>query len=333
MSQPHFNESNAKADLHERTAYEAHLLEAIYEVAQRSLNGGDHVTLRPNGGPFEQTIFLGSIKLSDPYAAFLKEGSPLILSLSFKLLDMLVEWVLAHNKIKVATSRFKEKKKELQRANVIFPDLIYHHDISSRMIRLYEFLEPLRGTIIHDRLFTSQDGALEVTSTKPGIVPYTLKFSEKDLRNLALLMVTLIRCLEGSWAIGVQSGMQIRYLLDNLRFIHGMPALGQLEPKYKRIRKYVLDEDPIDIDLHEVREAAQPQHGFKRDSVYYDLRVVAVSPDGKNHTVYLVQYDELVNLGDRLQTTRAELQLSPDCDLKFFNPASIAEELARSMQK
>lgn len=325
---PNFNLPSALAELTERTSYEAYLLEAIYSIAANPLltEGIDDVVFPPDGGPAAQFIHgMASISLGDWRPGFLAVGAPLIAVTAFKLLDMIMEWILTLNG-EHKTYRYKAKINILKEPRIAFPPLIqlrpWLHDF---LIALYENLEPLRGTIIHNSDFTSTEGTLQVTSTKGATPGPAIIISQSALRNLSVIAVMMVRCLEGNWELDVYSEKRIRYLLDSLAFLHGRPPLGQLEPTYKRLRVYVLDEDPIEIDLRHIVEMAA--WGRVNQDVVYDLRIVAVSSEGNSMTVYQIKYEELQKLGSRLLATRAQLDKSVDPILEQINLKNIAQQL------
>jgi hypothetical protein len=104
----------ALQDLEERTEYEAWLLEAVYRIADRAIPFGDldQLVYPPGGGPPAQVIHgAGGINLRDWRPGFLKAGAPLVLVTDFKLLDMLLEWILVQNGSKGTwvLDEFKEK--------------------------------------------------------------------------------------------------------------------------------------------------------------------------------------------------------------------------------
>ena len=85
------------SDLSQCTEYEAWLLEAVYEIANRRLavQELDALIYPPKGGPPTQIVSgAGNIKLGDWRPGFLEAGAPLVFVTAFKLLDMLLEWVL-----------------------------------------------------------------------------------------------------------------------------------------------------------------------------------------------------------------------------------------------
>ena len=195
---------SALTELGERTEYEAWLLEAVYEIVDERLavSGLDSLIYPPAGGP--PTYFapsVGTVNSADWYPGFLGVGAPLVFVTSFKLLDMLLEWVLEENK-KPPTYKFKEKIAEVKKPAIVFPPLIETRAwLRERLIALYERLEPLRGTVIHDRHFKTMGGALNVASSKGRTVGTFVTIAAKDLRNLALVLVSILRSWKapGQW--------------------------------------------------------------------------------------------------------------------------------------
>ena len=83
---------------------------------------------------------------------------------------MLLEWVLIING-GTSTQRFSQKIQALKarKRPVVFPPLIETRTwLRERLIALYEQLVPLRGTVIHDRHFTTTGGTLDVASSNRG---------------------------------------------------------------------------------------------------------------------------------------------------------------------
>jgi len=138
-------------DLRERTEYEAWLLEAVYDITDQPIAVEDACDLiyLPSGASPTQVIHARlQSTLGDWRPGFLEVGAPLVFVTGFKLLDMLLEWVLTENGYS-ATYRFGEKIAALKGA-IQFPELIGSRSwLQERLVAFYEKLEPLRGTIIH----------------------------------------------------------------------------------------------------------------------------------------------------------------------------------------
>ena len=120
---------------------------------------------------------------------------------------------------------------------VVFPPLIESRPwLRERLIALYKELDPLRGTIIHDRHFQATGGTLEVSSSKGGTIGPVVTFSPDDLRNFAVVLVSLLRYLEGTWTMDLFQEKRIRCALDELVHLHRLPSLGQLPPGFLTVR-------------------------------------------------------------------------------------------------
>ncbi len=305
-------------DLAERTDYEAWLLEAIYEIADLRIAAKDvdEIIYPPEGGPFTQVIYgVGGIRIGDWRPGFLDAGAPLVFVTAFKLLDMLMEWVLVENGL-AATHKFVQKIAALKGA-VTFPGVIENRLwFRQRLLALYEQFEPLRGTIIHARHFKSANGALEVASSKWGKVGPAITITASDLRNLSLVLLSTLRWLQGTWAVDALGEKRVRRALDELATLHTLPSLGQLPPAYASVRLYVPHDELLEIDLAAVRKDI----AWKRpgQDVVFSLRLIVVSRDGGSAFAFLVPWDELQ--GASLRKRPAELApwatgLPPDFDL------------------
>lgn len=306
MAAPPNYTPKAVIDLRDRTEYEASFLEMVYEVADLRLipGSGDAWVYPPYGGPPQCTIFgAAHIKIGDWRPGFLDAGAPLVLVTAFKALDMLLEWVLEQNG-HTKTFRFVQKIAALK-TGVVFPLLIQARPwLQDRLVALYEQLEPLRGTIIHDRAFKSEKGTLHVSRTRSGTSGPVATIDGQALRNFSLLMVALLGAFHGTWTLDAYLEKRLRKALDEISHLHQMPSLGQRQPWFLNVRVYVEDQDPIDIDLAKIRADLNNRPG-NADPVF-DLRLVVVARDGPTATAFLIPFDE-IETASRVTKSRADL--------------------------
>lgn len=318
----------ALEDLRTRTAYEAWLLEAVYEIVDERLafDDLDELIYPPTGAPPTQTIHgVGSVRIGDWRRGFLNAGAPLVFVTAFKLLDMLLEWVLGQNG-QPSTYRFDRKIAALKGA-VRFPSLIADRPwLCERLVALYENLKPLRGTIIHARHFKSVDGTLQVSSSKGGgYVGPTVTIAPGELRNVALVLVSLLRHLDGTWPLDLFCEKRLRRTLDEILHLHQLPSLDQPPPGFLCVRIYTLDSDPLVADMIRIRRDVVARRPGQ--DVIFDLRIVAVSPDGARASAYRVPWNELERCGPRLDRSHSQLAsyavpLPPGVD-----PVTVATEM------
>jgi len=322
--------SDSLANLSERTEYEAWLLETVYEMVGLRIAAGDPelFSYPPNGSrPVCVKSAATGIRIGDWRGGFLKEGAPLVFMTAFKLLDMLVEWVLVQNG-NTSTHRFAEKIKALKGAGP-FPTLMKTRPwLRERLCALYEQMVPLRGTIIHDRHFKSTSGALEISSTRGGTVGPVVTFSEADLRNLALVLVSVLRYLNGTWAIDAFEEKRLRWSLDELAHLHKLPSLGQLPPVRLTVRLFVRDEESIAFNITKIRSDIAAK--FTKVDAIFDVLLIAVARDGTGAKAYRIPRDKLQQTGDRFQEAQANLA-NHGCVLpEDFDIAEIARDLNRT---
>lgn len=281
------------SDLRVRTEYEAWLLQATYEIADQKLNldTSDEFVYPPSGALPTRTFYATAhIAIGDWRPGFLKAGAPLVLVTNFKMLDMLLEWILLENGYST-THRFIQKIKALK-GQVQFPHLIESRPwLKERLIALYERLEPLRGTIIHAPHFKSSDGTLEVASSKGGTVGPLVTVGTADLRNISVLMISLLHYLENTWTMNVFREKNLRWTCDALVKLHGAPSLNQLRPRFLNVCIYRVEEKEVKCDLELIRrDLAANNPG---EDIVFNLRIITVSPDGSRATAYLLPWDKL----------------------------------------
>lgn len=285
MPQPTFD-ANALIKLAERTEYETWLLEAVYALVEQELfpSWPDGVVY-----PVEKLkaqFFVharGNIVVGDWRPGFLNAGAPLVFVSTFKLLDMLIEWILEENGVP-STFRFQQKLQQLK-GSPIFPPVIESRSwLEERLAGLYGTLEPLRGTIIHNKHFTSTDGAIRISSSKKGIIGLPVDISAAHLRKLAVTIVSVLRYVDGTWHLDELRERTLRHDLDELLALHGLPSLGQKPPFHTRVRVYLTGSDPLLVDLNSIRSDLAAR--YVNQDCSFDLRILMVR-DGEVFDAYL----------------------------------------------
>lgn len=315
------------ASLDERVAYEVWFLEAVYKIVDRPLQTEkrDRFEYPPSGGPPRQHMYgSGHLTIGDWRAGFLNAGAPLVFVTEFKLLDMLVEWVLVENGQR-PSHKFSQKIATLK-GRVRFPPLIETRVwLRDRLVALYEELDPLRGTVIHDRHFKGDNGTVTVSRSRGGTIGPPVTFSEQDLRNLAVVLLSLLRYLAGIWTFDEFREKALRRALDEIAHLHRLPSLGQLPPYSLTVRVYVFATDSVSVDLLKIRQDLS--RALPSADVMFDLAIVAVSRDGTRAQGYQVGWEQVRDEGEELRLGPAELarysvDLPADVD-----PASLASQM------
>jgi hypothetical protein len=316
------------ADLIARTEYEAWLLEAVYDITDQRIEAEnkDQLIYPPNSVLPIVTVYPIGINSGDWRPGFLEAGAPLIFMTLFKILDMLLEWILVENGYK-PTFRFAEKIANLKIPNIQFPKIIDTNPwLIDRLNVLYEKLVPLRGTIIHARHFKSSGGNLNVSSSRGGLVGSVISIGGQDLRNLAIMLVSLLRYLEGTWTFTEYGEKRIKYALDELVHLHSLPLHGQILPGFLNVRVYILEGDSIQCDLASIR--LHVSNTWPAMDMMFDLRLVSIASDGSHAVTYLIPWIELKNAGPQFNKRTAQpFIVNNPAGLDLIN---LARELSRS---
>jgi hypothetical protein len=132
-----------------------------------------------------------------------------------------------------------------------------------------------------------------------------VEFSPEDLRNLAVLFVSVLRYIEGSWEIDEFREKQLRRTLDELAPIHLCTSLGQGIPSLLTVRVYVPEEDQVRIDLERIRRDVNTNRADQ--DAMFNLRVVSVDRKGTRAEAYLIPWQRLRDAGDYLEKQTVDL--------------------------
>lgn len=285
--------SSAIQQLSERVAYEAWLLEAAYKLVEQELfpNWPDDAVVYRLGATTPQIFGFARahIVIGDWRPGFLNAGAPLIFVAAFKLLDMLIEWVLDENGIN-STHRFEQKLNHLE-SSPPFPAAVESRPwLKDRLVGLYKTLEPLRGTVIHGSNFTSTDGTISVSSSKKGVIGPLQRIDGAQLRRLAFTVVSVLRYISHEWPIDHYREKLLRHELDNLGPLHGLPLMDQKRPHHVRVRVYLKGTNLSGFDAEFIRETLA-EH-YKENDCSFDLRLLLVA-DKKVSSAYLIPWGSL----------------------------------------
>lgn len=215
----------------------------------------------------------GNIVLGDWRGGFLNAGAPLVFVTAFKLMDMIMEWVLEENGI-APSFRFQQKLNQFT-SSIRFPAALESKPwLRERLIGLYRTLEPLRGTIIHSKHFASSDGTIRVSSSKGNVIGPKIEIAPGELRKLALTLVSILRYVGGAWLLNEHREKQLRHDFDNLLHLHGCSTLGQSRPFSPTVRVYCSHADLHAIDLRKIQ--ADLAARYVSEDCMFDLRIVVV---------------------------------------------------------
>lgn len=296
-------------DLRDRTQYEAWFLDAVYEIGEESSRdpGPSQIVYSSDGAPGRKIANMaGRCVIGDWRGGFLKTGAPLVFITSFKLLDMILEWILDRNGRKVGF-RFQEKLKQLD-SSIDFPDDIELRPwLRERLLGLYRGLEPLRGTVMHERHFTSANGELEVSPSKKGVVGPAVALAQADIRLLARLVIHTLGLVTGDAKLDRVQEKRMRHSLDQLLHLHGQRSLSQLWPERMEVRIDLKANDSPRLDLDLLRADAA-RLCINAEPVFLQVVFHEVVAEATAPLEWRVPWSEVNESAGVIAFTRAQLE-------------------------
>ena len=203
---------------------------------------------------------------------------PLTFVASFKVLDMIFEWVLEENcalgKIQTAPWDFKEKVKLMRNdSHLQLPPLFESQPYLYTYTKaLFCQLLPYRHEIVHKNAFSVLADTLTLSSSRQGT---SLTLSSQQVACLVRFMRLLVRALLGEIVVDDYKTRMIRHYLDALAPAHGLETFGQQAPIFVRVRLTAPRQGAgFPADLKQVRDKLAST--FPTQEVIFDLNVRAV---------------------------------------------------------
>lgn len=234
---------------------------------------------------------------------------PLTFTASYKMLDMIFEWILEENwrsgNISNVPWRFSDKLKLLaNNSKLQFPPLFmsqqYLHVYSEALFRQ---LLPYRDAIVHDKNFSVSGDTLTISSSKKGT---SLTLSRVQIGCLVRFVIALVRALAGVLVVGTYIDNLLRYYLDVLATAHGLATFNQQMPILVHVKLTVPKHgDSFPANLKQARDTVTRIHPGKY--VVFNLTVLAVEGDNLIAEWYFaaeeVPTSDLVTFGEESHKT------------------------------
>ena len=273
-------DDKARQKLLDKLDYELWLLNQLAEY-QIFDGGTDIATLKIRSGEIDTTTldseeFYMPPQLTTPM-------TPLVFTASYKMLDMIFEWILEENhrvgNIKKVPWSFQDKLKLLKgKPTLQYPTLFttqkYLHSYSEA---LFLRLLPYRNEIVHNNAFSVCKDQLILSSSKNNTIGLTL--SRVQIGCLVRFVVALARALAGVIEVDTHRDKLLRYHLDSLTTAHGLQAFNQQEPILVNVELEVPEQcGSFPVNLKQIRDKVSAK--FPTQDVVFNLTVQAV--DGEN---------------------------------------------------
>ena len=276
--------SEARQNLLDKLDYEVWLLDFLAKQQARFEGGTDISLIKITSDKPGAQINVGITEYIGAGAAqsIMDAIAPLTFTASYKMLDMIFEWILEENHragcISKLPWRFSDKLQLLANSSKLqFPPLYmseqYLHTYSEALFRQ---LLPYRNAIVHDKSFSVSGTTLTLSSAKNGT---SLTLSRVQLGCLVRFVIALVRALAGVITVDTYMDNLLRYHLDVLATAHGLATFNQQMPLLVHVELTVLKHgDAFPANLKQARDTVTRIHPGR--DVVFNLTVLAV--EGEN---------------------------------------------------
>ncbi len=278
----------AKDRLIEKLDYEIWLLEYISKTQVLFQGGADISTIRLNNKDKVATV---DVKIQEHVGAghaiqIIDSIAPLVFASSYKVLDMIFEWILEENRnsgiISKVPWKFCEKVSLISSTNLKYPPLF----ISNPYLEKYTFaffknLLPYRNEIIHNHNFSVSEEKITLFDSKSN---NRLVLDRTQLGCLVRIVVATAKALSGNLNFDKFVDCIFKYHLDQLTALHNKASFRQKCPLLLNVELTVLkEEDIFHADLKFVRETIQKIYPYS--DVVFNLIII-----DKNGEMQLVKW-------------------------------------------
>ena len=285
----------ARQELLDKLDYELWLLNQLAEY-QIFDEGTDIETFKIRNGELEPGILDSGENLYMP-PQITTAITPLVFTASYKMLDMIFEWILEENhsagKLLKSPSRwgFEKKLNYLKdKSKLQYPPLFTtQKHLHSHSEALFRRLLPYRNEIVHNKAFCVANGQLILSSSKNKNIGLTL--SRTQLGCLVRFVVALARALAGVIEVDAHMDRLLKYYLDSLKTAHGLKDFKQQKPPLVNVE---LEEVPdrcgsFSVNLKQIRDIVSTKSSIQ--DVVFNLTVQAVDGESLIATWYFKEED------------------------------------------
>lgn len=284
-----YNQSTREALL-TKVDYELWFLDFIATKSE-ALTGGaslDSLSLTSRRDLVHRNVFLVENIGASQALEVVNAMSPLTLVISFKIFDMIFEWILEENcsneqvQIKNMSSglRFKDKLQILSSPSIVYPPLMAAEPwLRDYMYAIYKNLTKYRNEIIHRNNFrVTSDGTLSVEHATKGRV-YHLDVDREALGAFVRVAVAVAKILSGTQDYSAMVESLLKYNLGKLESFHLLPGFSELPPLKIAVNYLSYEEaGSYPVDLAYVREVVRAK--FPNQNVFFELTVNGIVDDG-----------------------------------------------------
>jgi hypothetical protein len=268
----------AETRLLDKLDYELWLLEFLAEGGRLFPGGAEPETIKLQDNEMTAAICIGFTEhVGAGYGQqILNAMLPLVFTASYKVLDMVYEWILEENRSEGVISTFRwpfaQKIQLIRNTSLRYPLLFgaqpYLREYS---FMCYEKLLPFRNQVVHDHNFSVDTERVELVIGGAGA---RLTLHGLKLGCLVRFAISLAKCLSGTTTFEVTLDRYFKYYLDQLASVHCLAAFGQTAPLLANVELTTIRQGNIfPAHLRLVRETLRRIH--PNVDVLFNLAVLA----------------------------------------------------------
>ncbi|MGO9614359.1 MAG: hypothetical protein ACLPX5_15185 [Dissulfurispiraceae bacterium] len=270
-------DSGSEQRLIDKLDYEIWVLDILGSTQDLYFGGIDISTIQLTNRQEPASISVGVQEhLGATYAQGVIDAiTPLTFTASFKILDMLHEWILEENVssgvITEVPWRFSEKVKLIKATSLSYPPLFVSNTyIKDYTLALFTNLLPYRDEIVHRHNFSVNQNKLSLIDSKTA---NNLTLDRMQMGYLVRLVVSLARCLGGKLGFDTYLDRLIKYYFDRFTMIHQLVSFNQKLPIVVNVELIVPKEaDSFPADLKFVRHRVAQIHPGQ--DVFFNLTII-----------------------------------------------------------
>jgi len=274
----------ARTRLQEKLGYELWLLDFLSRT-QETFDGGANIstiTLTNRQPGANVAIAVTEVIGSGAAMKVMEAMSPLTFIASYKIFDMIFEWILEENheagKVRRVPWRFSEKIEAISNSKLAFPSLLRSEPyIKEYLFKLYSNLLKFRTEVVHKHNFFISGNKLRIDTNEDG-QSYTLELDPGELGAFVRVAVAAANLLTNVLSFGTEEDRLLKYHLDRIKKLHGLPEFGQRKPILVNVILKVRQEEGLfPADLRFVRKEINRIHPHV--DTLFNLKVIGLVND------------------------------------------------------
>ena len=279
-------DGSAQTRLREKLDYELWLLEFVSQSQER-LAGGSNlstITLTNRQPGANQAITATEFAGAGEAMKIVDAITPLTFTASYKILDMIFEWILEVNcidgRIMQVPWKFSEKIATIRKGKtqlVLPPLFLSQQYVEKYLFALYANLLKFRNEIVHNHRFSVTGGKLKIDALEDG-QSHTVELDPEELGAFVRIVVASAKILLGDLSLGLREDSLFKWNLDTIEKLHLLARFAQRKPLLVDVVLKVDEQGGLfTADLKSVRETLS--RIYPDSDVQFNLKIVGLVKD------------------------------------------------------